>query len=65
MDIFMAIVFGAFMGVITVNISVTENEWTKAQELCKNNGGLSAFSAEVVGAPRVTCTNGAKFTINE
>lgn len=54
---------GILIGVSLAFSNVTEDQWTRGQDLCKTNGGLSEFTANPSGAPDIQCVNGAKFTL--
>ena len=58
-------VVGLWLGVSLAFSTVTEDQFAKAQEMCKANGGMSKYVSKSVGYPDVTCKNGAKFTIED
>jgi hypothetical protein len=56
---------GLWLGVVWAFSTVTEDQFAKAQEMCKTNGGMIKYVSNSVGYPDVTCKNGAKFTIKD
>jgi hypothetical protein len=58
-------VMGIWIGIGWAFSTVTEDQFTKAQELCKTNGGMLEYRSPSVGYPSITCKNGAKFTVKE
>jgi hypothetical protein len=57
------LLLGIAIGVISAFSCVTENQWNQGQEMCKLNGGLQKFVAKPFENPKVTCVNGAYFTL--
>lgn len=58
-----AMFFGIVLGFVGAFSYVSEDQWNKAQELCKPNGGLGSYVSNPIGPPDITCKNGAEFTL--
>lgn len=56
---------GVFIALVCAFSTVTETQWTEANNLCSPNGGLTRYVSDTLGSPRITCKNGAKFTLGE
>lgn len=54
---------GVFAGVVWAFSTVTSEELTEVQNVCSNNGGASKVVFYSLGNPKVTCVDGAVFTI--
>lgn len=65
MEIFISWTIGVLLGVMWAFSYVTEDQFAKAQEMCKPNGGMSKYVSNSVGYPSIACKNGAKFTIKD
>jgi len=56
---------GIFLGVISAFSLVEESDWKQGQDKCSVNGGLKSFRVSPADNPKVTCVNGAYFTLKE
>jgi len=54
---------GLFLALISAFSTVTETQWTEANNLCNPNGGLTRYVSNTLDSPRIICKNGAKFTL--
>jgi hypothetical protein len=61
----LAFVLGICMCLLFSLSIIMEESFSKAQEMCKNNGGLEHYASNTIGHPDIVCKNGAKFILKE